>query len=249
MNAALDLFTDTPQGEGTTGTSFEGLKRPITCQSQQGLAKVVTGIRADHPEHAGGLRADGVPPPYTPREALIDTSRRAGVREPDHEDTGGAAPALSLQTCENCARWTDGVGGFGRCDLLPAWRRMNGLSTCTLLPALWQAIDAQVVARREAQRGIDQAAEAAERHTPGWQDRALTFVREYAAANQGRFYIGHDIVQASKVTPLPQPMNDKAWGKVIQRAARLGVIVKDGFAEDQNRHGNPVPRWKSGEAA
>lgn len=124
---------------------------------------------------------------------------------------------------------------------------MSEGTTCAFEISRWRPIDAASLARKEAQRGIDQAAEAAERACNGWTERAYEFVKIFAEANRGRPYIGHDIVTASLQTDLPQPINSKAWGKPIQRAARARIIKKTerGYAPDPNRHQNPVPEWET----
>lgn len=115
---------------------------------------------------------------------------------------------------------------------------------CEFTPSRWKPIDAKVQAKREAQAGIDQAAAAAERAHAGWGDEAFEFVRYYAKMNVGKKFVGRDIVLASKQSRLPEPPNDKAFGAVIQRAVREGVIQKTGaFVPDPNRHGNPVPEY------
>lgn len=166
-----------------------------------------------------------------------------------------AIPAA--QTCGSCgrsSRWLVGGGehdtGMVNCTELPEYHHLNAKTTCALLVSQWIPIDEQTVARRDAQRGIDQAAAHADVHHHGWTDRAFEFVKQFAEQMRGRGpFIGRDIVQASKLTQLPQPHDDKAWGKPIQRAARASVIRRTldgkGTAPDPNRHGNPVPEWET----
>jgi hypothetical protein len=185
----------------------------------------------------------------TPREALIDTDRRVGDREPHVEGPGGAAPAspslAHARICSTCGDWAEGKFGFGRCTHLEAWRQTSYRAACTFLPERWVPISAETLARRAAQAGIDQAVEAADREITGWSDVALRYVRLYATQHRGAQFIGHDIVQASVAAGVIQPSNSKAWGAPIQRAARAGYIKRVGYAPDPNRHTNPVPLWEA----
>lgn len=116
---------------------------------------------------------------------------------------------------------------------------------CAFKPARFVVLDPQRQAKRDAQAGIDRAAAAADRHVDGWTARAYEFVCKFAEQNRGREFIGAEIVKASLQTDIPQPPNMKAWGAPLQRAARRGVIVKVGYAEDPDRHGAPVPLWST----
>ena len=115
---------------------------------------------------------------------------------------------------------------------------------CHLSPVKWAPIDEKVKARRDAQKGIDQAVAAAERKVSGWSAVALEFIRLYCLQRKGERCTGHDIVKASKAKGVIQPENAKAWGGPIQRAAREGLIRRVGYTDDPNRHGNPIPLWE-----
>lgn len=137
--------------------------------------------------------------------------------------------------------------GGGNCSEMRDYEWTSARIECRFEPTRWIALDPATVARREGQRGIDQAADAQDRACHGWSDRAFEFVKQFAEQNRGRSYIGHDIVNASKLSDLPRPENEKAWGRPIQRAARAGVIKKTrrAAAPDPNRHGNLVPEWET----
>lgn len=97
------------------------------------------------------------------------------------------------------------------------------------------------VARERAELGMQRTLDLAERETPGWGAIASEFLRQYAKDN-GRF-TGWMLVR-SAADRIPQPPNPKAWGSVIQRAARAGIIRKVGFVPDVHRHNNPIPVWE-----
>lgn len=158
---------------------------------------------------------------------------------------GTLSSAAGEASCGTCGDWTEGKFGFGQCEHMPTWRSTSPRATCSFSPSKWVAIDAAVIAKREAQTGIDQAAAAADRKHRGWTDQAFEFIKTYATNMKGRQFIGHDIVAASCARGILQPENSKAWGQPIQRAARAGVLKRVGFAPDPNRHTNPVPLWEA----
>lgn len=164
---------------------------------------------------------------------------------PRGQPSAPGSSSVAAGTCGTCGEWTENPTGFGFCEHLPRWQTTSPRATCTFRPAKWKVIDVATLARRDAQKGIDHAAAAADQKHRGWTDEAFEFIRTYAKNMKGKQYIGHDIVAASCVRGILQPENSKAWGQPIQRAAREGLIKRVGFAPDPNRHTNPVPLWES----
>lgn len=121
---------------------------------------------------------------------------------------------------------------------------MSPKAVCALSPVRWTEMTPQTRARREAQAGIDMAVVAANRHHEGWSETAYAFIELYCIENKGTQFTGHDVVEASRAKGVIQPGTAKAWGGPLQRAAREGLIVKVGYAQDDNRHGAPVPLWR-----
>lgn len=155
-------------------------------------------------------------------------------------------PAIvELQTCGTCGHSSKAKSGFIRCAEGKAYEMISPRLICQFVPPKWIPMTEHAAAKRDAQAGIDQAVDAADRAAEGWSELAFRFVKSYAASMQGKQYIGHDIVRASEVIGVAQPPNPKAWGGPIQRAAREGLIKRVGFAPDPNRHTNPVPLWET----
>lgn len=123
-----------------------------------------------------------------------------------------------------------------------AGHRINARAGCAFTPARWKPIDV----KKLAQRAINQAVAAADRASEGWSDRALDFIKLFVASHQGKHVTGYEIVQRSVACKVEQPQNPRAWGGPIQRAARLGLLVKHGTVPDPNpeRHGSDVPLWE-----
>ena len=98
-------------------------------------------------------------------------------------------------------------------------------------------------ARAERDEAMQRAVDAADGRVPKWSEVAYQYVRLYAQRNRGKQFIGRAITQAAKAYGLESPASEKAWGSVIQRAVREGVLMKIGFAQDPNRHCSPVPKF------
>ena len=102
----------------------------------------------------------------------------------------------------------------------------------------------QEIARRQAEEGMGRALDRAEREIPEWGD--LAYARVVGYAKEHLQFCGWMVVKAANADPnFPIAPNDKAWGSVIQRAAREKIIVRCGTAKDPHRHGNPIPLWES----
>jgi hypothetical protein len=99
------------------------------------------------------------------------------------------------------------------------------------------------IAHEKAESGMRRSLEHAEAESPGWSELAFKFVRLFWSQRGDKQCVGRDIVLAAKEYGLIQPPTDKAWGAVLKRAAKAGVMVRVGTAKDTNRHGNLVPLW------
>ena len=100
------------------------------------------------------------------------------------------------------------------------------------------------IARRQAEEGMGRALDRAERETPNWGALAYERIEDYARKH--REFCGWMVVKAAALDPtFPAPPNEKAWGGPMQRAARARIIERAGTAKDPNRHGNPIPLWRS----
>jgi hypothetical protein len=98
--------------------------------------------------------------------------------------------------------------------------------------------------RMQMDQGIERSAAKAEREYPGWKNAAAQYLRYYIERH--RIFCGWMVVQSTLgVRDFPQPGNTKAWGAVLNRAARDGLIRKVGVVPDPNRHCAYVPQWES----
>lgn len=98
-------------------------------------------------------------------------------------------------------------------------------------------------ARRARDAGIARVAESSEELTPGWQDRALDLLRRYAHAQVTPF-LGEEFRLWAHAHGLEEPHDGRAFGPVFQRAVRLGVIERAGYAPAASSNCSPKPTWR-----
>jgi hypothetical protein len=85
---------------------------------------------------------------------------------------------------------------------------------------------------------------SADSKTPGWSDRAFEFVKRYALINRGQF-MSEDIRKWAYSNGLERPENERAFGGVVVRASRAGIIKAVGYARTSNvlAHRTPATLW------
>lgn len=104
------------------------------------------------------------------------------------------------------------------------------------------ALDWNAAARRRDD-GICRAVEHADRESPSWSDLALTFLRGWVQGHRGEL-LAEDVVLAAR-GQVPAPPDGRAWGGVLQRAARAGVIAKAGYAPAKTSNLSPKVLWRA----
>lgn len=92
--------------------------------------------------------------------------------------------------------------------------------------------------------GIMRAEAKANSDSREWSDEAYDFLVGYIKINR-RFQV-EDIRFASQGL-VPTPENQRAWGGVVVRAAKAGLIRQDGFQKVKNikAHRTPAAVWKT----
>jgi len=92
-------------------------------------------------------------------------------------------------------------------------------------------------------RGMQQAVEHADKTSTGWSDVAYAFLVEYLATH--REFMTEDARLASHGI-VPEPPSKRAWGSVIIRAAKSGLIKRIGFRNVKNAkaHSTPAAVWQ-----
>lgn len=117
----------------------------------------------------------------------------------------------------------------------------TGSSIVPPTPAELAAQRAAHLAAHRRDRGIKRAAEHAGKQ---WQERALGYVREYVATHRGPF-LCEDVRGYADHRDFEHPPTAKAWGGVMQTAARRGIVVADGWAPAQSSNLSAKRLWKS----
>lgn len=85
---------------------------------------------------------------------------------------------------------------------------------------------------------------------PGWNDRAIDllrdYVRELGCDEKGpRRFLTENFVTWLGDRRERCPQEGRAFGAVMQRAAREGIVVKAGFGYATSSNGSPKILWRA----
>lgn len=80
-------------------------------------------------------------------------------------------------------------------------------------------------------QGMTRAAEKADRECEGWQDMALGFLEDYVKKH--RFFMAEDVRLASEGI-VPTPPSLRAWGQIMMKASKRGIIKSVGIQKVNN---------------
>lgn len=99
--------------------------------------------------------------------------------------------------------------------------------------------------REEAEIGMRRAIDHANRVEPTWSDQAYSILREVVAIRDQ--FITEDVRRYADERGLARPPDSRAWGAVMIRASKAGLVKKIGWATatDPKVHANPTSLWKS----
>lgn len=93
-------------------------------------------------------------------------------------------------------------------------------------------------ARAQRDAGMQQALEHAQRVDESWPEQAFRHLIDYAETHET--FISHNVTEG-----LPAPTDDRAWGNIFVRAAKVGIIKRIGYGVSHRRHASPTPLWQS----
>ena len=99
-------------------------------------------------------------------------------------------------------------------------------------------------AKSRADLGMTRAVERADAVTPSWSERAYYHLFAYSTLHPHPWMV-EDLRQWAKGRGLPDPPDGRAWGAVIQRAARAGTIVRVGWQEAKSSNNSPKGLWSA----
>ena len=83
-------------------------------------------------------------------------------------------------------------------------------------------------------RGMKKAIDHAEQETPNWGDLAFDQLKEFTSMFPDLEFMAEDFREYAVLRDLPIPPHNRAFGSVMARAARAGLIVKVRYGQVQN---------------
>ena len=92
-------------------------------------------------------------------------------------------------------------------------------------------------------RGIKRAVDHAEKITDNWSEKAYGFLRQYMTRHCE--FMSEDVREASRGI-VPEPPSHRAWGAIIVRAVKEGLIRRLGYQTVKNAkaHCTPASLWQ-----
>jgi hypothetical protein len=98
-------------------------------------------------------------------------------------------------------------------------------------------------AKKRRDSGIWQAVERADREVDNWSADALGLTQRFAVQHAHRPFLTEEVREWARLHGLPQPPDGRAWGAVMQRAARAGYIMQMGYAKARSSNLSPKVLW------
>lgn len=100
-------------------------------------------------------------------------------------------------------------------------------------------------AERARDAGIKQACDNAEDKIPSWNDIAYEYLVEKLKTIHSPF-MTEDIRAMAEAGGVPIPPSKRAWGGIIKRAQKNGLVAHAGFSQvkDENSHRAVAAQWR-----
>ena len=99
-------------------------------------------------------------------------------------------------------------------------------------------------AQQRAETGMALAEERANNHKWGWSDDALHGLEMYCLAHSDDQFLAEQVREwVEEMGVVDAPENERAWGAVFKRAARLGIIHRVGYAPSKSSNLAPKCLW------
>lgn len=84
--------------------------------------------------------------------------------------------------------------------------------------------------------------------SPAWRDAAYAELKAFVARYPNRDFLAYDVREFAKNRGLPAAATDAAWGSVMVRAKRAGLIQRVGFGirpPSGNSNSTSVALWSA----
>lgn len=93
--------------------------------------------------------------------------------------------------------------------------------------------------------GIKRAVDHADRVDPGWQDKAYKFLIERYLPQKNGPFMTEDVRSFAAYWDIDPPPDNRAWGHVIVKAVKAGILKKAGTGTTENpiSHKRPANFW------
>lgn len=94
--------------------------------------------------------------------------------------------------------------------------------------------------------GMNQALNHANSVIPEWSETALKCLISYLYLRGNEPFLAEDVRAYGQCIGLEAPPSERAWGGVMTRAARAGLIEAIGYAKTSNplAHRTPASLWR-----
>jgi hypothetical protein len=99
-------------------------------------------------------------------------------------------------------------------------------------------------ARRRGLDGARRAADHADRMREAWTATAVAWVRLFVSSRVGRPFLAEEVRAGALEWGLDAPPDGRAWGHVMRRAQRDGLIAAAGYAAAASSNGSPKVLWR-----
>ncbi len=81
--------------------------------------------------------------------------------------------------------------------------------------------------------GIKKAVEHADEAVPGWSEKGYQLLLVFLSKHNGPF-MAEEVRSYAALIDFPLPPHARAWGGVIARAAKAGIITRVGYSKVKN---------------
>lgn len=109
-------------------------------------------------------------------------------------------------------------------------------------------LDLIAAAKERAEAGMKSSVDHADSDLPGWSERALELLVEYANGQRGigdGTFLTEDAREYAYQAGLSRPPDDRAWGAVSQRARRQGLLIVVGAGSARSSNLSLKRLWKA----
>jgi len=95
-------------------------------------------------------------------------------------------------------------------------------------------------------QGINQAIEHANEVHQEWSEMAFDYLKKFLIKQGGEPFLTEELRISAYENRIPMPPSDRAWGGIVVRAAKSGLIARVGFRNVNNHkaHCTPASLWK-----